>query len=82
MMGVAIAKRVWPQGSAEWQAAAERRRVYDYRADLWRPFDAAPWPSARTEKYLRLCLDNRREQDVLRAQLTDLGKEADPPASE
>jgi hypothetical protein len=82
MMGVAIAKRVWPQGSAEWQAATERRRVYDYRAALWRPFDAAPWPSARTKKYLELCLDNRREQDVLRAQLTDLGKVADPPASE
>jgi hypothetical protein len=50
MMGVAIAKRVWPQGSAEWQAAAERRRVYDYRADLWRPFDAAPWALGKNRK--------------------------------
>jgi hypothetical protein len=32
MIGVGIAKRVWPEDSPEWSVAAEARRVYDYRS--------------------------------------------------
>src|SRR5258708_4148273 len=35
MTGVAIAKRVWPEDSAELKAAAEERRVYEYRSKLY-----------------------------------------------
>ena len=35
MIGVAIAKRVWPENSAEWNAAVDARRVYDYRSKLF-----------------------------------------------
>jgi hypothetical protein len=31
MLGVTVAKRVWPADSAEWREASEARRVYEYR---------------------------------------------------
>jgi hypothetical protein len=33
MIGLAVARRVWPEGSAEYQAAVEARRVAQYRTD-------------------------------------------------
>jgi hypothetical protein len=50
MVGVAIAKRVWPEDSSEWKAAAEARRVYDYRSKLFLKLDAPD--DAHMEKYL------------------------------
>jgi hypothetical protein len=80
MLGVAIAKRVWPPDSPEWNAAADARRAYEYRAKLllnsalnW-PFDAAA-----AEKFLALCAQNRREQDVERAEIIQAGNNPDPP---
>ena len=35
MIGVAIAKRVWPENSPEWNAAVDARRVYDYRSKIY-----------------------------------------------
>jgi hypothetical protein len=80
MIGVAIAKRVWPMDSAEWKGAAEARRVYDYRSQLWlRSEMNVPSDARRAEKYLALCAQDRREQDVLRAELVDEGMSPDPP---
>ncbi len=77
MIGVAIAKRVWPEDSPEWKAAAETRRVYEYRAKFWAALD--PWDKSHAEEYLILCAQNRREQDVLQAQLIAAGKNPNPP---
>ncbi len=79
MMGVAIAKRVWLEGSTEWTAAVERRRVFEYRTQLWTPLEPVAWRGAEAQKYIALCLENPREQAVIRAQLMDAGKDPDPP---
>lgn len=79
MLGVAIAKRVWPEQSPEWKAATEARRVYDYRATLGEriPVDFSSEQSAKN--YLALCAGNHREQDVYRARLVAAGKDPNPP---
>lgn len=76
MIGVAIAKRVWSEDSPEWKAAAEGRRVYEYRSEFWAALDVRDTPHA--DEYLTLCAQNRREQDVLAAQLIALGKNPNP----
>jgi hypothetical protein len=77
MIGVAIAKRVWPEDSPEWKAAVEERRVQDYRSQFY------PKVTLRFAihpgEYLTLCAQNRREQDVLAAQLTAAGYDPNPP---
>jgi hypothetical protein len=77
MIGVAIAKRVWTEDSPEWKAAAEARRVFEYRAKFWGAVDLTS--TLRAEEYLALCEQNRREQDVYRAQLVSAGKDPNPP---
>lgn len=78
MLGVAIAKRVWPQDSAEWMAAAEQRRVYDYRSKLYVQLEKRT--ILHPEKYLTLCAQNRRESDLFAAQLSAAGYDPNPPA--
>jgi hypothetical protein len=79
MIGVAIAKRVWPEDSSEWKAAAEARRVYDYRSKLWLKLDGPD--NAHIEKYLALCSKYRREQDLWLAQIIAAGGNPNPPAN-
>jgi len=78
MIGVAIAKRVWPEDSPEWKAAAEERRVYEYRSKLYPKLE--PRALTHPEEYLTLCAQNRREQEVFAAQLTAAGYDPNPPA--
>ena len=80
MMGVAIAKRVWSEGSSEWNTAIERRRVFEYRTQLWKPLEPVNWSGPQAQKYIALCLEQSREQDVTRARLIDAGKDPDPPS--
>jgi hypothetical protein len=80
MIGVAIAKRVWPEDSPEWKAAAEQRRVYDYRSKLYSKLEHRAL--VRPEEYLTLCAQNRRERDLFAAQLTAAGYDPNPPAQE
>jgi hypothetical protein len=78
MMGVAIAKRVWPEGSQEWRAADYAQRSYEYRSKL----SAAQSASAsHSEEFLTLCEHNRREQDVFLAQLKSEGRNPNPPST-
>jgi len=78
MVGVAIAKRVWPENSPEWQAAVDARRRFDYQSKLWTelPIKAA---TESMQDHIYLCSQYRREQDVLRAELIAAGKNPDPP---
>jgi hypothetical protein len=76
MIGVAIAKRVWSEDSPEWKAAAEERRVYDYRAHFY--FKVTERSITHANEYLTLCAQNRREQDVLLAQVIAIGENPDP----
>ena len=77
MIGVAIAKRVWPESSLQWKEAMEARRSWEYRANLLSESDA--WNAAHTDEYLTLCAQNRREQDVYKAELIASGRNPDPP---
>ena len=78
MMGVTIAKRVWPEGSQEWRAADAARQLFEYRSKLWA---SAAVDTAHTEEFLKLCEHNRREQDVFLAQLKSEGKNPSPPST-
>jgi len=79
MVGVAIAKRVWPEGSQEWRAADEAQRSFEYRSKL-SASDSAD--AAHAEEFLALCEKNRREQDVFLAQLISEGKNPNPSSAE
>ena len=76
MMGIAIAKRVWPENSLQWIEAVEARRSWEYRAHILSDSDA--WNAAHTDEYLTLCAQNRREQDVYEAELIARGKNPNP----
>jgi hypothetical protein len=78
MIGVAIAKRLWPEDSPEWKAAAEERRVYEYRSSFY--LKMTQREITHPGEYLTLCAQNRREQDVVAAQLIKDGKNPNPPA--
>jgi hypothetical protein len=78
MMGSAMIQRLWPEGSAEWKAAAEARRVFEYRWQWWRSLVSEN--ESQAQMYLRLCEENLREQDLFAAQLALLGKDPNPPA--
>ena len=80
MIGIAIAKRVWPEQSVEWMAASDARRVFEYRSRLSAKQEI-DWSNAHAaETYLALCSENHREQDVSRALLIRAGLRPDPPA--
>jgi hypothetical protein len=78
MLGVAIAKRVWPQQSPEWIAAAEQRRVYDYRSSLYVKLESRT--ILHPGEYLTLCAQNRSESDLYAAQLIAAGYDPNPPS--
>ena len=80
MIGLAIAKRVWPTDSAEYRDALEARRVYEYRVsqldktDAWRVMN-----QKRAQEYLHLLESHRTEQDVFKAQLEERHIDPTPP---
>jgi hypothetical protein len=79
-LGVAIARRVWPAESPEWRAAVEAQRVSEYRQQLWIHSEMASLGESRwAERYLALCAQNHREQDVWLAAFTAEGRSPDPP---
>jgi len=80
MIGVAVAKRVWPEDSPEWKAAAEQRHVYDYRSKLYSKIEQHAL--THPDEYLTLCVQNRREADLFAALLTAAGYDPNPPPSE
>jgi hypothetical protein len=78
-LGMAIARSAWPAESPEWKAAVEARRVHDYRLQLSMHSDMMSLRGRRrAERYLALCAQNRREQDVWLAELIDEGRKPDP----
>jgi hypothetical protein len=79
MVGVAIAKRVWPEHSPEWAAASDARRSFEYRTALQEKIDRRPWNERTAASFLTLCEQYRREQDVYRARLLAAGENPDPP---
>jgi hypothetical protein len=70
MIGVAIAKRAWPEGSAEYLDAANASRVARYRMDADGKLDLHHfWNSQYVAKRLQLMTDNKTEQEVTLAEI-------------
>jgi len=80
MIGVAIAKRVWSEGSPEWKAADDARRRYEYQTKLWAKHES--YAVAHADEYLKIWAQNRREQDVFTAQLIAFGEDPNPPPAQ
>jgi len=80
MIGVAVAKRVWPEDSPEWKAAADARRRYEYQSKLWMKLEA--YTLSHAEEYLTLYAQNHREQDVFTAQIIAAGEDPNPPSAQ
>jgi hypothetical protein len=78
-IGVSIAKRVWPEDSPEWKAAAEARRVIDYRSVFILKLNQRG--EKPIEEYIALCEKFHREQDVFLAQMIAAGENPNPPAN-
>ena len=72
-----VLSAVWPENSPQWKEATEARRSWEYRAKFLSESEA--WNAAHTDEYLALCAQNRREQDVYKAELIATGKSPDPP---
>ena len=79
MSGISLAQRVWPENSPKWLEAAEAKRVQEYRRQYTKPKEE--WLFARPEAIPTLYGQHRREQDVDKAILIEIGKDPDPPAS-
>jgi hypothetical protein len=80
MIGARLAQRLWPPDSPQWQAAEQSQRVYEYRSEMWTHSEAGLLRDPQwVRKFLALCAQNRREQDVYRIELVDQGKSPDPP---
>jgi hypothetical protein len=81
MIGGAIAQRVWPPDSPEWKAAAEARRISSYRFRMSINSEIGSLSDSHASaRILDLCAQNRREQDVWRAEIIADGKNPDPPS--
>jgi hypothetical protein len=79
MIGVAIARRVWPEGSPEYGEALEARRVARYRMAVATDSGSA-YDDAASERYLQLLASHRSEQEVFLAQIVGAGRNPKPPA--
>jgi hypothetical protein len=81
MLGVSIAKRVWPQHSTEWNAALDARRVYDYRSQQLAKLGDWDYVTSSGVKRLVALLETLpREQDVMIARLRAHHIDPTPPA--
>lgn len=81
MVGVGIAMRAWPDGSAERNEAVRTLRAFHYIDD--QEFRRAVAPASSDEAtagYLQLLATYRTEQEVAAADLKQAGFATDPPA--
>lgn len=81
LAGSSIARRVWTEGSPEWNEAMQAHRTLEYRLGLWRKLEPALHEESAVERYLVLCSRNRREQDVVVRELAEAGENPNPPRS-
>ena len=80
MIGVAIAKRVWPEASTEYRDAVDAERLNRYRmATGVRLSNSHAWNRKYAEKYLHLLATHKTEQEVFLAEITNAGLSPTPP---
>ncbi len=82
MIGVAIAKRAWPEGSAQYIDAARARRVAHYRMDTAGKIDLPHFWNARyAARRLQLMTENQTEQEVNLAEIMSAKLNPNPPSN-
>ena len=80
MIGVAIAKRVWPEGNAQYLDAVNAGRLAHYRMGTQAKTSIAMIRSDKyAEKHLQLLATHRSEQEVVLAELLGAGLNPSPP---
>ena len=81
MIGIAIARRVWPENSNEYKDAVCAARIAHYRMEIESKRSATHLRStAGYKSYLALLAAHRREQDVFLAQIVSTGLNPNPPS--
>ena len=81
IVGVAIAKRVWPEDSAQYATAVAERRVAQYRMHMQGTIILTSFRTdAEALKYVKLLATHRAEQEVALAVIAGAGKNSNPPA--
>ncbi len=81
MIGVTIAKRVWPEGSAEFLDAASAKRVAHYRIDTDGKISFHHlWSSQYVARRLQLMTEIQTEQEVNLAEIIDARLSPNPPS--
>lgn len=80
MIGIAIAKRVWPEDSSEYLSAVAARHLAQYRMHTMGSILPASFRTdAVARQYITLLATHRTEQEVAIAVITAAGKSPDPP---
>jgi hypothetical protein len=80
MLGAGLAKRIWPEGSAQYNDAVRARRVALYRLDSLRHIGWANLDHNRdANEYLKLAGGHASEQEMDEEILTRAGKSTVPP---
>jgi len=81
MIGIAIARRVWPENSEEYKDAIGAARIAHYRMEIESKRSATHLRStADYESYLALLAAHQREQDVFLAEIVSTGLNPNPPS--
>jgi hypothetical protein len=78
MIGVGIAKRVWPEDSPKWREADHIRREFSHRYKITNQSAYDIQDVATAERYIVLLGQHRREQDALLARIVARGENPDP----
>ena len=82
MVGIAIAKRAWPEGSPSYVDALSARRVGHYRMDADGKLGLHRFLfSEYATKRLHLMMKKRSEQEVILAEILDASLSPDPPST-
>ena len=80
-VATSMAKNLWPEGSPEALAAMETRRVTRYRMEISSKISLdALSNEKRVRSYMDLLAHNRREQDLMLAEVVAAKRNPDPPA--
>jgi hypothetical protein len=81
LIGLAIAKRVWPEGSAEVMDAVNARRVAHYRMHIEGQISLKQlWHSRYTARRLQLMTEYQTEQEVVSAEISSAKLNPNPPS--
>jgi hypothetical protein len=78
MLGLSIARRLFPEGSAEYQEVVDARRVARYRMDAATKINGDLEGAEGSRRYLELLATHRTEQEAFLAEIAQAGLDPNP----